>query len=714
MLRATLGGDDPLAGFRIDGAAVLAAYQAANRDYDQPEVYVLDYGITRIFDDGSSLHLVHQIIKLQSEEAVDAQGEFAPPGDAAMLKLHTNQGGRHASRARPHRGQGHDLAARTSRSATTSSTSTSARSSRRKTSSARCSAIASTSRASRRRSIAASSCSCTPEGMSPLIDPRGPLPEATVEHRNGLVVRKWLVSESRPRMQEPLASSPREWLPSMNYGVGASWDAYRDAILDGLADRDVTDPEAVRLVLDILGDDVDASDETKAKKLYSWVLENIEATDALLAEASQMIASRAGSRARVLHYMLGIANVPSDLVLVRPFANDQTPSELPDEETYTSVLVRLGDERSPTFIATSQRGTPFGYVPPLLRGQDALVLRRGAGKIRVPSESRIPDRRTIAVDVALAADGTAEVSVTETFTGVSAISWRGELEQIPDAVLEQRFEEAYAARIIPGASLTSLRITGRDDPEAPLVLTYSVAVPEVGHREGNDRIIPAMFPTQLASGYAQPATRTTPQLVAPLDVETTIRIRAPEGASFPTIPERVVARRSRPRGVHVRRTRRRAHARALARGPHPARARAGGGVCGSGAVLPAGRSRRGTRDSIAFSVTRALPSPLFFGRAGRVKDCLWAPRAEACALIASFVVLSGMPAESKATSGHPGLKPGAANQVISRSKSARTGRTRSRRTAWLAGAITADFARAESSRLRRPSRASPPLSRGGL
>ncbi|MFO0696719.1 MAG: hypothetical protein U0230_24325 [Polyangiales bacterium] len=538
LLRATLGGVDPFQGFRVDGSEVLRAYQAASHDYEQPEVYVLDYAVTRVFEDGSSLHLVHQIIKLQSEEAVDSQGEFAPPGDAAMLQLHTIKAD--GTRLEPDLIEGKETISMPNLE------------------------VGDYIEYEYVRALEPSDdllgavlgdrfffqsfetpfdrsefLLVMPEGMEPQLDPRGNLAEATVERRDGLAIRRWLVTQSHPRAQEPMSSNPREYLPSVNYGVGATWDAFRDAILDGLADRDTRDPAAVRLLLEILGDDLEANDETKARKIYAWVLENIESTDSLLDDAAHMIAARAGSRARVLHYLLDLVGIESDLVIVRGFGNDQTPSELPDEETYASLLLRLGPPQHPVFVATNQRGTPFGYVPAVLRGQDALVLRRGSPRIRIPAEPRIPDRREIAIDVTLQHDGSADVEIVETHTGLGAISWRNDLEEVPAAVLDQRFEDAYASRVVPGSELRSLHIDGREDPEAPLVMRYVVHLAELGHREGADQILPAVFPTLLAPGYAQVASRTTPELVSPADVVTTIHLRVPEGASFPAIPERV-------------------------------------------------------------------------------------------------------------------------------------------------------------------------------
>ena len=89
MLRASLGGRDDITPYKLDGAAILRDFAASGRRYEQPEVLVLDYAVWRVYEDGSSLHYVHQIVKVQSEEAVDSQGEFSPPEGGVLLRLQT-------------------------------------------------------------------------------------------------------------------------------------------------------------------------------------------------------------------------------------------------------------------------------------------------------------------------------------------------------------------------------------------------------------------------------------------------------------------------------------------------------------------------------------------------------------------------------------------------------------------------------------------------
>src|SRR5690606_7945109 len=85
----SLYGENPLEAYRRDGAEVIRELEASGRTYEEPMVLVLDYTVYRVFEDGSMLELTHNIFRLQSQEAVDAMGEYAVPDGAQMLTLHT-------------------------------------------------------------------------------------------------------------------------------------------------------------------------------------------------------------------------------------------------------------------------------------------------------------------------------------------------------------------------------------------------------------------------------------------------------------------------------------------------------------------------------------------------------------------------------------------------------------------------------------------------
>ncbi len=538
-VQRALGLDWALARYRLDGAKVIHDFEASGHTYDAPQVLVLDYTVIRIFPDGSSLELTHNIFRVQSQEAANDLGEFHPPDGADILTLHT-------VKADGRRIEPDVISGKSSISLPN---------------------LTPNDYVEFEYVRAADPPHAFPNGylgdrfyfesfevpfdrseetlimpkdMHPLVDPRGPAPH-TEEHLDGnLRVLHWGVHQSRPLVAEPDSVSAREFIPSINVGIHATWAEFVDGLRDVLADRDPVDPAARRQALQILGDAKSADDLTKAKKLYAWVLANIESSNDTFGVAPAQLADRTGNRARVLAYMLRLVGVPAKLVIARSAGTDQTRSALPDDETYTDLVVMIGGAHHPIFLATGQRGAPFGYLPPALRGQDGIVLAEGAPRVQLPAGRADEDLREVHIDATLRANGSAHLDVVETFHGTGAVSWRDQLEGIPRATLHQRFEEAYVARIVPGASLGSLHIVGREHAEEPLSLHYGVDVSSFGRRSGNQWLVPALYPAQLASSYATQPTRTTTELVAPgVAYDVTVDVHVPHGTHLGSTPSDV-------------------------------------------------------------------------------------------------------------------------------------------------------------------------------
>src|SRR5262249_19343690 len=159
------------------------------------------------------------------------------------------------------------------------------------------------------------------------------------ETKDGLKVLRWKKTESRPLTQEPGSVNSREFIPSICIGMKVSWDPYIESLRDLLADKDVYDPAAYDEVKKLLGDQLDAKPSVRAAKLYRWVTEQIEPTEDVFGSASGMLASRTGSRERVLRYMLGLAGVKSELLLARGAEADHSQAKLPDPETFGYLLL---------------------------------------------------------------------------------------------------------------------------------------------------------------------------------------------------------------------------------------------------------------------------------------------------------------------------------------------------------------------------------------
>ena len=547
-----LGGKHLLADFRRDGPAQIARFEASKRTYDGPQVLVFDYMAVRVLPDMSSISLVHSIEKAQSDEAVEDLAEVQLPDGAQPLTL------------RVIKADGRKLEADAISGKDTVSL----------------------------PSVAVGDyveseyllyqdppegfpggyagdrfyfksfeipfdhseiAIVLPKDLQAEVDPRGDAPKAEERVEGDLRVWRFAVDQSTALKTEPGAVSVREYLPSIRVGAAATFPKLIESIREALIDRDIYDPDVKALALKIAGP-ANPNDEknarARAQRLYDWVLQNIEESEDLFTQAAVMLRARSGNRARVLHYLYGLVGIRSQLVLARNSNSDNTPSKMADGDTYSHLLVVVGgaapaprggaaakDGKQETWLFTSERYAPFAYLPSQLRGQPALRLDAQATPTTTPAVRPGDELRRLVFEIALAADGSAKVNATETVAGAGAVSWRSNLESVPAAELEHRFEEEYVARLMPGARLTTLEVDGLEREDRAVVLKYGFELGALGRRIGERWALPSMLEAELSNNYAQLAQRTTIENIGnPLELDVVVHIKLPKGSSRPTLP----------------------------------------------------------------------------------------------------------------------------------------------------------------------------------
>ncbi|MCA9601169.1 MAG: hypothetical protein KC417_04040 [Myxococcales bacterium] len=530
--------DHPLDAYRLDGATVIRDFVKSGRAYDQPKIMVLDYTVIRVFEDGSSAELTHNIWRAQSDEGVNDLGEYSVRDGAELYTLRTHKADGRVLEPDVIRGKetlslpdlqpGDFVEAEYVRYLPPSALFPKGYQTWRFF-------FESPEEAFDRSEFTV----VVPKGTDPVVDARGNAPKTERSVKGDTEVLHWLARESRPITPEPGSVSGKEFIASVQASHAASWQDLVDAYRDALADADQADPRAARLAMRIAGPEGEAPRMDRAKRLYDWVVDNIEQENDVYGSAAAMVNAKSGHRARVFHYLAGLAGIPSDLLVAKTLASDPSQGEVADAGEYGQVLVEIvdGDVRRP--IAVADRTMPFGYIPPMLRGQSALRITANAEALRLPAESAVSDLRRIAVQATVALHGSATFDVTETHRGATAIRWRNDLEQIAEATLRPRFGEAYVARLVPGAELQDLDIQELRNRDVPLVLHYTFSVPELGRVDGNARVLGAVFPTMLAPIYASLATRKYTALVGlgqSLDVE--LRFHLAKGLQVSALPER--------------------------------------------------------------------------------------------------------------------------------------------------------------------------------
>ena len=520
-LRRDLTGRDDMEAFRIDGAEVLKRYQEDGDPYpDAPQVLVLDYMVTRLYPDGSARHLVHQITRVQSEEAKTRMGQYHPPG--RMLTLRTiKPDGR---RLEPERIDGVDSIPLTDLAVGDYVEEEYIRTTGPRLNGGFLSggwSFSSTIQPFHHSELIA----VVPDGVDLTVETTGPVPEATEERRNGERVVRWLMQSVPIEEPEPRAVPvPPTW-PTLRFGWRAGWDPHFMAERDFLMNRSPSHPMA-RAICRGLTEGAETREEAVAR-VVTFVHEKVEpGGESWGAMAPAMLLAGRGHHTRLVQYLLNECDVPAQIGLVRG-VHEMQPGELANGTLFNSAVVVVPSESGgePLVVSVGNRDAGWRWVPAGIRGQEAVVLAEGFPRVRVPDPGPAADAQRYAVDVQMGAGGAAEVKVVESHEGAAASGWRSTLRDIPEAELDRVMREAYVGRMFPGANVTELGIENFEDQEAPLRIGFAAEVPRFGRAAGAGTLVPHLFPADLAQELAQRPSRKTTLGVGSEAVEIVTTIR---------------------------------------------------------------------------------------------------------------------------------------------------------------------------------------------
>jgi len=507
--RAAIRGEPLFAALRIDGAAVVRRYREQDPGYDTAAVWVLDRSVSLVGRDGSRVELIHSIVHLKTDEALEKHGEFSIPADALLLTGRTiKQDGRtlepeeiankpsvsfpdlmpgdfiEIEYAVFHPGSplfpgGFDTGRFYFQDFET---------------------------AFHRSEILV----IAPAEMNLQIDPRGECPAPTERRLGDLRSLTWRARGLLPRALEPLSPVAREYLPSIRVAAAADWGEVTSRIRDMLEDLERPCPQLTDAAEDALLGIAPEDHAARRRALYHWVMEHVEESGDLFEQACHVAVRKAGSRARLFVALLEAVGYSGRLAMVREAGEDETESQVPSLAYLDRVAVRVEGDG---WVSLEQEGAPYGYLPPELRRSQARFFDDGA-ETRTDGGSVPIDRQVVAADIDLRPDGSATAVIREELTGVMAAGWRQEFREIPGAEIEKVFEESYLGSAVAGAALTSLHLEGLDDPEAPLTIHYEIEVAQLGKREGQQFRVAVPFPITLVERIGALPARTTPAVLA--------------------------------------------------------------------------------------------------------------------------------------------------------------------------------------------------------
>ncbi len=495
--------------YRRDGLAIVREFQAwekSGHHMDGTAARVLDYAAIWVTTDGSSQMLEHEIQKIQSQEAINAEAETEPPAGLVLHLRVIKPDGRvlepepvagKPTLTMPNLEVGDFV--EVEHVATQAGDGAKGR---------QYGSPHWFFREADKGYWRSEFVVIVPADRAIEIETRGNVPPPQTRTVHGFVERRWRVDLSPPAEVEPESPPVTEFLPSVRIGWGVSLDATLSRLVDVAADETPLDPRLRAKALAVVRDVPAAATDERARRLYRYVVENVR--DGKETDGRRVLSGGSGSRQAAFRYVLRLVGIGSDLALVKNRLATPPLGKMSEVEEYDTLVMRVSTERGPRWLTVRDKFAPFGYVPAELRDQPAILLSAGTPRDVVSAPGAV-DGVVYEGRADVRENGSASLDLTLTFQGNRAIAWRNALDQVPQAKLYDFVERELVAPSFDGGHVREMKVDGADALDAPLVMHLRVEVPELAKPVRGGLALRPPFAPGLAQLATLPA-RHTPLL----------------------------------------------------------------------------------------------------------------------------------------------------------------------------------------------------------
>ena len=517
--------------YRTNGRKVIKEFEAwekSGKHMEGTAARVFDYAATWVHPDGSSEMLEHEILRMQSQEAVSKEAEQPPPGglvlnlrvikpDGSILEPEPVAGKQ--TLTMPHLEVGDYVEIEH----ITANASENAKGKQYR-------GPHWFFREADKGYWRSEFVVLTPKDRNVDIEVVGNVPAPKTAEKGTFIERRWRVDESPPAVEEADSPNPREFLPSVRVGWGINLADTLVRYVDAASEETPLDPRMRKVARDIVGKIPAQKKDERARALYRWVGEALQ--EEKETDGRRAITGRAGSRQAAFMYLVRLLGIETELALVKSRIAMPPVGKMSEVETYDNVVARLDTDIGPRWMVVRDKFAPFGYVPAELRGQPAIRLIPGTPRDTTPALGAA-DGVLLEGKAILKEDGSATVDIAQSYVGRMGIGLRAVFDRVPEAKRNEFVETRLLSANLPGARLRDLKIENSEDLAAPLVLRMHAEIPQIARRVGSRLVLKALFPVSI-SQVASLATRQTPLLLASSShVEVRFEIVAPESLQLP-------------------------------------------------------------------------------------------------------------------------------------------------------------------------------------
>lgn len=528
--------------YRIDGAEVVRQFEATGVRQQGTAARVLDYAAIWVHSDGSSRMLEHEILRVQSAEAI---GKFAEhrallglvlqmrviKPDGTFLEPETVAG--KPTVTFPHLEVGDYIE-------TESLQSFRAQENGRHYGGMRW--------YFREEDVAYAHSELlviSPEHRQIDIELTGDVPPVEIRREGMFTVRRWQVNQSPAATAEPLSPPVSEFLPSVRIGWGHGLERRLQRMAEQTQSMVPVDPRVRQVAEQIAGGSGVDQPVERARKLYRWVQDNVSKGESQ--DGRQAVLGKQGSRWQALQELLRALAIPVETAVVKNRLAAPNLGALSESETYAVPLLWLGTGGDGTWLTVQEKYAPFGYVPAEARGMKGYLLSVGGSTPIVVPAVGYRDQLRYQADIRLDAEGHAKVSLRQTLEGKYAVRMRGGLDQVPEAQLREVVESRLLARALPGARLSTYRLIDREDLEKPLVIEMEATLSGFAELRAGQLIIDPPLMPRLSQLTSLPVRNTSLLIREAMHQHTELTIALPRGAKVLSLQRGTLQRR----GHHV-------------------------------------------------------------------------------------------------------------------------------------------------------------------
>lgn len=332
---------------------------------------------------------------------------------------------------------------------------------------------------------------------------------------------------------EPMDPRPDRRIASVALGWGDDLNDLRRARADRARSLLTRTPPLAALVQDAqrsAGEGATAEDRLRA--LYALVLDTVQGGEGGVWQqsASWIATSRAGERAVLLTALCQEARLDCQLVLARPESRGAVDAlaTLADSDDWVYPLVRARLVGLEIWLDPSDPFVPFGYIPPLVQGVEAMVLSADASElVRTPALPAEGGQHRIDVVLEIAADGGFTVRGDEHLTGLYAMGWRHVLaDLLPEA--RERGLAGVVRQSFPGVNVERVETSELRTRGVPLGMAWSAR----GTLSERRSLTMGLSPEGLSAATVKLPERETPLFIPrATDLHVSVSVAMPPGFS---------------------------------------------------------------------------------------------------------------------------------------------------------------------------------------